>query len=689
MQYCKFCGEVLPPGAHFCASCGRLVSSGQEAPNDSAALTTISNSIPTVFAASSDLTQPVEGSDGGSQDATLTDDEEEERRRRLLGLPMLGALAGEVQAPPSNVGMVQGTPQVSGVPSVEGTPTPEHMHPSPEHLHQHVPHGFRPQTPPHPVAQVEQHAEAGFHSQATVPKARAAQAHRQRGLHHVGGRVLTVSVSSVVVVASVITALVFLVPTSISLRGGGTVSPGGTLHLHGSGFAPGSRVTLTLDNRQPLFFVHTSGGTSSGGETLAGSPEDATIMQALMTQFMRSGAHKSGRDSSARVSISMSNVIQVGLSGSFDVAIPVSSSWSPGSHTIHATENITGLGVQRVQLTFTLEPSAARLVVAPVSLDFGMLKKGSKATKTVTISNTGQQPLDWSADVGATRWLALDTSSGTIPPGGSQTINVTADTASLASGSHSASLAINAGSQSMQVAVTLGVNVLPTPTPRPQPTVAPSVPTPAPTQPPPPTSAPAAPTRVPAQPPPPPAQPPPPPTQPPPPPTQPPPPAQRPTQPPPPTSAPAAPTRVPTQPPPPPTQPPPPPTQPPSPPTAPPAAPTRVPTQPPPPPTQPPSAQLCHASATDFGQIPQGQRASAPVTFGNCGNAPLNWSAQTDGSSWLSLDNTSGVVAPGGSGTITMTVDTSSMSPGTHVAHVTITSNGGTLTVTVTITITG
>jgi hypothetical protein len=477
MQYCKFCGTALAPNARFCSYCGLSIHTGKATDADSTVLPTISSSFSSNFAESSNLPSSVHRSDDRGQNITPTEEEkDEEERRRLLGLPLLGTLASEGQAQPNNVPMVHGTPQVSGVPSVEGTESPQHMHASPAHLHHQVSHGFRPQAKPSQVAAHHHQVSLGFRPQATTSESTPAHhLHPHRVLRHVKGRWVTVAVTSVVVVASVISALALLLPANLTLSGGTIVSSGGTLHLHGEGFLPGSRVRLTLDNHTPLFFAVQPtvmpggmGNAESGGQTFAYASEDAAVMQVVTTQLMKEQAGAGSTEARTAVRHGLSQDIQVGVSGSFDVTVAVSSSWSAGRHSIRAIESVSSVDVQSVGLTFQIEPTAAKLVVAPLSLNFGQVRKGNKATQTVAVSNVGEQPLQWAANVGTASWLGLTTSSGTVQPGSSQTIQLTANTAQLSPGHYTATLAITAGNQSQLVPVSLSVTTLQASPPPPQ-----------------------------------------------------------------------------------------------------------------------------------------------------------------------------------------------------------------------------
>jgi hypothetical protein len=98
----------------------------------------------------------------------------------------------------------------------------------------------------------------------------------------------------------------------------------------------------------------------------------------------------------------------------------------------------------------------------PKSLDFGTLPQGGSKTLQELIRNPNKQPLLWLADTGGPSWLTLDKSTGTLQPGEQQTINVMVDAISLAVGGHIATLTFTSEgderSVSEQVLVTLVIS---------------------------------------------------------------------------------------------------------------------------------------------------------------------------------------------------------------------------------------
>jgi len=104
---------------------------------------------------------------------------------------------------------------------------------------------------------------------------------------------------------------------------------------------------------------------------------------------------------------------------------------------------------------------------------------------------------------------------------------------------------------------------------------------------------------------------------------------------------------------------------------------------------QPPSpAQLCNVNGPDLGELPQGQSTSGVITFGNCGGEPLQWSAGfIEGWGGITLKNSSGIVAPNGSGQIFVTATAGTGDLGKLSAVFSINSNGGTQQATVSVTV--
>ncbi len=93
---------------------------------------------------------------------------------------------------------------------------------------------------------------------------------------------------------------------------------------------------------------------------------------------------------------------------------------------------------------WTASPAASpKLGVSPGSLDFGTLQVGSQSSQVLTLSNSGKQDLNWSADKGKADWLTVDPSQGRIVPEGSQAIYVRADTTLLTAGRYSASISFS------------------------------------------------------------------------------------------------------------------------------------------------------------------------------------------------------------------------------------------------------
>ncbi|HEX6551423.1 MAG TPA: choice-of-anchor D domain-containing protein [Ktedonobacteraceae bacterium] len=232
------------------------------------------------------------------------------------------------------------------------------------------------------------------------------------------------------IIAGTIGGLFFGLPPAISISGSSAVAPGGVLHLHGNNFAPGSSITLMLDDTTPLF------ASSSFHQA---TPSTASSLPMTLT----------GQFTPANRTITASG------NGTFDVTILVSTSWRLGKHTMRAKENISS---RTAVLHFTINVPTAKLVVRPSVLDFGKVEQGIKPVMSVFISNSDGHLLPWQANNGGASWLLLQPTSDKIQPGGSaQFIYAKADTSQLKLGDYSATVHITSNGGNSLVSVKLEV----------------------------------------------------------------------------------------------------------------------------------------------------------------------------------------------------------------------------------------
>jgi hypothetical protein len=156
----------------------------------------------------------------------------------------------------------------------------------------------------------------------------------------------------------------------------------------------------------------------------------------------------------------ISGTVQPGSSQTIDLTVNTTGlSTGPQSATLNFTSNG---GSESLTVTLTVNPPSpppGQIAVSPNPLNFGALDQNTSKTLQETISNTGGQALTWNLDTSSLPgWLSVDTSSGTVQPGSSQTINVTANTSNLAAGADSATLNLTSNGGNASVSVTLTVN---------------------------------------------------------------------------------------------------------------------------------------------------------------------------------------------------------------------------------------
>lgn len=494
MAICEYCGADIPEHASFCGHCGQAPSH-VTGPN---ALTRASfpsldtpgmdNPFSTIISPSqADLSPAENGGAGisgppvwqnqggnpsfpanaGQDQAQLTvansAEEEEERRRRdaLLGLGFVGMARPGV----GNVPMVQGTPQMGSVPVVQGTPQMGNASMGVMQGNASIPPGASsPQVPSYPTQpspptqpQPPAHPNAPEHPHPPQPNPPGCAP----------AWLIIVSAIILIITSIITTAFTILTPT-LSLSGSGSVPAGGTLHLHGSHFIPGSNITLMLDGSIPLsvsapsfFASHASLPTTGEVWTLAAQ---------------------------------QNNVLRAGGDGSFDVTIQVGTNWKPGQHTIRATENISP---RSAELTFTVlasgttptpMPTATATATAtvtpttspsptatatgvttglscinPTTLALGPVSEGynQAVSSVVTLCTDGSGTVNWTAswDQNAAPWLKLDHTSGQIQAPAQQQVTVSASASGLKAGNYSATVTFTDSQSSTSETLTVNFTV--------------------------------------------------------------------------------------------------------------------------------------------------------------------------------------------------------------------------------------
>ncbi|HEX7901340.1 MAG TPA: BACON domain-containing carbohydrate-binding protein, partial [Planctomycetota bacterium] len=106
---------------------------------------------------------------------------------------------------------------------------------------------------------------------------------------------------------------------------------------------------------------------------------------------------------------------------------------------------VDGLHVVGPVRTLRILPPTSGVVAFSVeSLQFTAQAGGAApVSRTVTLSNPGTAPLSWTA-TDAAAWLAFSPASGSLAPGGSQTLTVWADPAGLAAGAYPGAITVTA-----------------------------------------------------------------------------------------------------------------------------------------------------------------------------------------------------------------------------------------------------
>ncbi len=438
MRHCAFCGTNLPEQAQFCGYCGRLSTLSGEWPQGRAVAsstwqapdepTIISNtSLPTIINEQTVLRAQQQEPTllTPSNSAVWTTPVEEEQDRALgarvweWGIPLSGA---NMQLP-TGAPVVQGTPQVNGAPYLHGTPTPQ----------QQIAGQQGPYTP-HPDQRSLQRARLAQQQKMALPRAGVSAA-RSAAMQW-----MIVMVTAIVVLTTAGVGVALAVSPTIAFKGGLTgnqlVVPGQNLSLHGSGFLPGGHVTFKRDANQSVQLAARTAAPTSSNASLSLIPQLATL-------------------SAVSLATVAGDAVPVSATGTFDAVVLVGNDWGQGNHTIRATEDIFA---RSATMTITVDGAPPVLTVAPTTLNFGAVQKGTKTALSVAIGNSGGKPLAWTADTGGTKWLTLQATSGDVLPGGGpQSLTVFCNTTTLGIGTYSATLHVLTGVGNSSINVLLQV----------------------------------------------------------------------------------------------------------------------------------------------------------------------------------------------------------------------------------------
>ncbi|MBV9615288.1 MAG: hypothetical protein JO031_07530 [Ktedonobacteraceae bacterium] len=409
----------------------------------------------------------IEDEDTSKNPVAEVEEEDEDRRRRSalvdFSLPLVAdAIAGQ---PTANVPTVQGTPQIIDAPTIPGTPP----------IRDKPPFEGKPHSPggggtTHPLVLPDPGtAFTGSLAQGSPHPGRPLHVPNKPKPQQPPGCIIWLLVAILVpmiLLGSIVGLSFTLFSPTLTLEGSTTIAVGGTLHLHGSHFIPGNRVTCILDGSTPLS-PNSAAYPVSGGNTIAG-----TLVLANQRSVPEQAIQTRGTSAHA--------AIIVGSDGTFSVTFVVSQDWQAGTHTIRATE---AFSPRSATATFTVSEDAqpgtvtsdatptktAKATTSPTPsahgkpglnaitpnvIAFGPISEGyTQPTSTqVLLNTTGKDLLNWTASWDTTQapWLRLNAQSGQVQEPGAQTLIVSAVVGNLKAGTYNTTIVFSSNGQNGQ-----------------------------------------------------------------------------------------------------------------------------------------------------------------------------------------------------------------------------------------------
>ncbi len=119
--------------------------------------------------------------------------------------------------------------------------------------------------------------------------------------------------------------------------------------------------------------------------------------------------------------------------------------------TIFDSDTGTKVVSQKVNVSIVVTDQAVIGVSTNALPPFAHTSQLTSSTQTLTITNTGSQPLNWKVHADAT-WLSFNLTSGTLDAGASAVVTVTCDSSTLTTGTYPASIVVSDSDTGTQVA---------------------------------------------------------------------------------------------------------------------------------------------------------------------------------------------------------------------------------------------
>ncbi len=157
------------------------------------------------------------------------------------------------------------------------------------------------------------------------------------------------------------------------------------------------------------------------------------------------------------------------FAGSQNIQIKVNcSSLAPQTYTGHINfmQNGDTASLLTLAVTMVVKPDLTLLDVTPGSLSYSTTLGQSPASKAITLQNSGGQPLSWTASattIDQGQWLGVTPASGALDAGSQVNMSVNVDGSMLKAGSYQGTVTLTSDNLTKLVAVSLTVTPPPAP----------------------------------------------------------------------------------------------------------------------------------------------------------------------------------------------------------------------------------